>query len=123
MHIGHNVELGAHCLIAAQTGIAGAGCPARRTPRSRPTPRQLCSPAPGSVTVGRGVLIGGQVGLAQHLTVGDGARIAARSAVMRDVEAGATVGASWSVPRYSPCAKPSLTLPPTCSQVAPLRYP
>lgn len=67
VHVGHNVQIGAHTIIAAQSGFAG------------------------SSTVGRGVLIGGQVGVADHLDIGDGARLAARSGVIGDVSAGATV--------------------------------
>lgn len=67
VHIGHNCEVGAGSLIAAQSGLAG------------------------SVRVGAGVLIGGQVGIADHVHVGDGARIAAKSGVIGDVEPGVTV--------------------------------
>lgn len=67
VHVGHNVRIGARCLIMAQTGIAGA------------------------VTVGDDVLIAGQAGLADHLAVGDRARIAAQSGVIGDVPAGAAV--------------------------------
>ena len=67
VQIGHNVRLGAQCIIAAQTGLSG------------------------SCTIGNGVLMGGQVGMADHVTVGDGARIAAQSGVMRDILAGETV--------------------------------
>lgn len=68
VQIGHNVEIGASCLIAAQTGIAG------------------------STTIGERVLIGGQVGIAQHLTIGSGARIAAKSGVVSNVREHQTVG-------------------------------
>jgi UDP-3-O-[3-hydroxymyristoyl] glucosamine N-acyltransferase len=67
VHVGHNVHIGARCLIMAQTGIAGA------------------------VVVGDDVAIAGQAGLADHLTVGDRARIAAQSGVIGDVPPGATV--------------------------------
>ena len=67
VQIGHNVRLGAQCIIAAQTGLSG------------------------SCTIGNGVLLGGQVGMADHVTVGDGARVAAQSGVMRDIPAGTTV--------------------------------
>jgi len=36
-------------------------------------------------------MAGGQAGLAGHLTIGSGARIAAKSGLMRDVPAGETV--------------------------------
>jgi len=64
VQIGHNVEIGQSCVLAAQTGISG------------------------SCIIGDGVMMGGQVGLADHLTIGDGAQIAAGSGLMRDVPAG-----------------------------------
>jgi UDP-3-O-[3-hydroxymyristoyl] glucosamine N-acyltransferase len=75
VHVGHNVDIGAGTIIAAQCGFAG------------------------SVTIGEGVLIGGQVGVADHVTVGAGARIAAKSGVISDVPAGATVAGYPAVPR------------------------
>ncbi len=68
MQIGHNVVVGRHCVIVAQTGIAG------------------------SAELGDFVMVGGQTGIAGHLHIGAGARIAAQSGVMRDVPAGASVG-------------------------------
>ena len=38
------------------------------------------------------VLIGGQVGISDHLNIGAGARLAARSGVTRDIPAGERVG-------------------------------
>jgi UDP-3-O-[3-hydroxymyristoyl] glucosamine N-acyltransferase len=67
VHVGHNVRIGARCLVMAQTGMAGA------------------------VTVGDDVMIAGQAGLADHLSVGDRARIAAQSGVIGDVPPGAVV--------------------------------
>jgi UDP-3-O-[3-hydroxymyristoyl] glucosamine N-acyltransferase len=61
VQIGHNVKIGDHTVIAAQTGIGG------------------------SCVVGDGVFMGGQVGLSDHVNVGDGVSIAARSASTRDV--------------------------------------
>jgi UDP-3-O-[3-hydroxymyristoyl] glucosamine N-acyltransferase len=68
IHIGHNVRIGHHSLVAAQVGIAG------------------------STTLGPMVLIGGQVGISDHLTIGAGARLAARSGVTRDIAPGERVG-------------------------------
>ena len=45
-----------------------------------------------------GVLVGGQVGIADHVTVGDGARIAAKSGVIGDVPPGITVAGYPAVP-------------------------
>jgi len=47
VHVGHNVKIGAHTVVAAQTGISG------------------------SSVLGRHVLIGGQVGIADHCTLED----------------------------------------------------
>lgn len=62
------MQLGAGCVIAAQTGIAG------------------------STTLGSNVHVGGQVGIAQHLRISDNVRIAAKSGVMTDLAANATYG-------------------------------
>jgi UDP-3-O-[3-hydroxymyristoyl] glucosamine N-acyltransferase len=59
--IGHNVQIGAGCIIVGQAGIAG------------------------STRVGDGVIIGGGAGLADHLTIGAGARIAAQAGVSKNV--------------------------------------
>lgn len=67
IHVAHNVHIGAGTAILAQTGIAGG------------------------VKIGRGCQIGGQVAIKDHLTIGDGARIVSKSAVMKNVAAGATV--------------------------------
>ncbi len=64
VQIGHNVQIGKNCLLAAHTGISG------------------------SCVIGDGVMMGGQVGLADHLNIGAGAQIAAGSGLMRDVPAG-----------------------------------
>ncbi len=68
VQIGHNAVVGRHCVIVAQTGIAG------------------------SAELGDFVMVGGQTGIAGHLVIGDGARIAAQSGVMQNVPAGASVG-------------------------------
>lgn len=68
VHVGHNVRIGALCLIMAQVGIAG------------------------STHVEDGAILAGQVGLAGHVTVGKGARVAGRAGVFGDVPAGET----WS---------------------------
>jgi len=75
VHVGHNVDIGEDCIVAAQAGFAG------------------------SVTLGRGVLVGGQAGFADHVHVGDGARIAAKSGVISDIAAGAVVAGYPAVPR------------------------
>ena len=74
VQIAHNVRLGRRCVIVAQVGISG------------------------STQLGDSVVAAGQAGLTGHLTIGDGARIGAQAGVMRDIEAGATVGGSPAVP-------------------------
>lgn len=64
VQIGHNVKIGRGCIIVAQVGIAG------------------------STVLEDFVALGGQAGIAGHLHIGKGARIAAQSGVIRDVPAG-----------------------------------
>ena len=45
----------------------------------------------GSSRIGKDVVIGGQVGIGDHLTIGEGAVLMARSGVTKDVPAGMTV--------------------------------
>lgn len=66
VQIGHGVQIGRHCLIAAQVGIAG------------------------SVVVEDGVRMGGQVGIGDALRIGAGAMLAGKAGVMRSVPAGET---------------------------------
>ncbi len=74
VQIGHNVQIGRGCVIAAQAGISG------------------------STKVEDFAALGGQAGLTGHLRIGVGARIAAQAGVMRDVPAGATVAGAPAVP-------------------------
>lgn len=74
VQIGHGVTIGKNCVIVAQVGIAG------------------------STHFDDFVVAAGQSGFAGHLRVGKGARIAAQSGVMKDIEAGATVAGSPAVP-------------------------
>lgn len=74
VQIAHNDKIGNYCILVAQTGIAG------------------------SCTFGDYVVCGGQTGFADHLTIGSGAQIGAQSGVMRDIEAGAIVMGSPTVP-------------------------
>ncbi|MGH7570024.1 MAG: UDP-3-O-(3-hydroxymyristoyl)glucosamine N-acyltransferase [Gemmatimonadales bacterium] len=67
VQVGHNVRIGARCLIMAQVGIAG------------------------STRIEDDVVLAGQAGVADHLTIGRQARLAAQAGVIRDVPAGATV--------------------------------
>jgi UDP-3-O-[3-hydroxymyristoyl] glucosamine N-acyltransferase len=64
VQIAHNVNIGDHCLVVAQTGIAG------------------------STKLGNYVTLAGQVGLAGHLKIGNKAIVAAQSGVMHDIPDG-----------------------------------
>jgi UDP-3-O-[3-hydroxymyristoyl] glucosamine N-acyltransferase len=72
--IAHNVTIGAHSIIVAQTGISG------------------------STSLGRYVTLAGQVGLAGHLTIGDRAVITAQSGLNKDVPAGAVLSGHHAIP-------------------------
>jgi UDP-3-O-[3-hydroxymyristoyl] glucosamine N-acyltransferase len=65
VQIGHNVVIGRNCIVVAQSGLSG------------------------SVTLVYSVVLGARVGIIEHINVGDGAQLAARSTVLRDVPAGA----------------------------------
>jgi UDP-3-O-[3-hydroxymyristoyl] glucosamine N-acyltransferase len=66
VQIGHNVQIGKHCLIIAFTGIAG------------------------SVKLGDYVTCAAQVGIAGHIEVGDKAVLATRTGVISSLEGGRT---------------------------------
>ena len=57
VHIGHNVQVGADVVIAAQTGVSG------------------------SSTIGEKAVVAGQVGIADHVTIGPGAILGAQCGV------------------------------------------
>jgi UDP-3-O-[3-hydroxymyristoyl] glucosamine N-acyltransferase len=65
VQIGHNVTIGRHCIIVAHCGLSG------------------------SVTLEDFVVLGGRVGIIDHITVGEGAQIAAGAGILRDVPRGA----------------------------------
>jgi UDP-3-O-[3-hydroxymyristoyl] glucosamine N-acyltransferase len=73
VHVGHNVEIGAHTVIAAQTGISG------------------------SSKLGHHVVVGGQVGIADHCTLEDGAIAGAQAGIPtgKIIRKGQTV---WGTP-------------------------
>ena len=74
VQIAHNVTIGAHSIIVAQTGISG------------------------STSLGRYVTLAGQVGLAGHLTVGDKATITAQAGLNKDVPPGAVLAGHHAMP-------------------------
>ncbi len=67
VQIGHNVEVGANTVMAAQVGIAG------------------------SVKVGKHCMLGGQAGLAGHIKIADNVSIGAQSGVISDIKEGRTL--------------------------------
>src|SRR6266704_83452 len=67
VQLGHNCRIGARCLIAGQAGIAG------------------------STHVEDDVFLAGQAGLADHVTIGKGARVTVQGGVISDIDPGATV--------------------------------
>jgi UDP-3-O-[3-hydroxymyristoyl] glucosamine N-acyltransferase len=67
VQVAHNVQVGPGCLIVAQCGIAG------------------------SARLGKGVVLGGKVGVRDHITLHDGTQVAACACISKDVPAGTTV--------------------------------
>ncbi|HEY8746920.1 MAG TPA: UDP-3-O-(3-hydroxymyristoyl)glucosamine N-acyltransferase [Tepidisphaeraceae bacterium] len=74
VQIGHNVEIGPHCIIVGQVGLAG------------------------SCRLGTGVVLGGQTAVRDHIKMGDGAMAAACSAVAEDVDPKAIVSGVPALP-------------------------
>jgi UDP-3-O-[3-hydroxymyristoyl] glucosamine N-acyltransferase len=74
VQVGHNVTIGRHCVIVAQSGISG------------------------SATLEDFVLLGARVGLANHVTIGEGAQITAASGVRDDVPPGERWGGTPAKP-------------------------
>jgi UDP-3-O-[3-hydroxymyristoyl] glucosamine N-acyltransferase len=70
VQVAHNVVIGKHSVVAAQTGIAG------------------------SVRIGQHVMIGGQVGIIGHIEIGDGTMIGAQSGISKNIEGGTW----WATP-------------------------
>ncbi len=73
VQVAHNVRIGEHSVVAAQTGISG------------------------SSILGKGVVVGGQVGIADHCTLEDGAIAGAQAGIPtgKTIRAGQTV---WGTP-------------------------
>jgi UDP-3-O-[3-hydroxymyristoyl] glucosamine N-acyltransferase len=74
VQVGHNVSIGRHCVLVAQTGIAG------------------------SSTLEDFVVLGARVGLNTNVTIGEGAQLAATANVHGDVPAGARWGGTPAKP-------------------------
>ena len=74
VQVGHNVSIGRHCVVVAQSGISG------------------------SSTLEDFVVLGARVGLNNNVTIGEGAQIAAISVVHGDVPPGARWGGTPAKP-------------------------
>ncbi len=68
IQIGHNVEIGEDTVVAALAGFSGG------------------------TKIGRRCILAGQIGTNQHITIGDGAIITARTGVTKSVEPGKLMG-------------------------------
>ena len=66
VQIGHNVQIGEHCLLCAQVGIAG------------------------SAKLGNYVVLAGQVGIAGHLKIGNQVTVGSKAGVMHNIPDGET---------------------------------
>ncbi len=74
VQVAHNVTIGKHCIIVAQTGISG------------------------SVEIGDGVVLGGQVGVRDHVKIGGRAMAGAQSGVTGDIPAGEVYSGTPAIP-------------------------
>jgi UDP-3-O-[3-hydroxymyristoyl] glucosamine N-acyltransferase len=73
VQVAHNVQVGQHCLLVAQVGIAG------------------------SARLGSYVVLGGKVGVRDHVAIGDQVQTAACSCISKDVPAGQVL---MGIPAY-----------------------
>lgn len=67
IQVAHNVQIGEHTVMAAQSGVAG------------------------STKIGSHCMVGGQVGFAGHISVGDNVQIGAQSGIPNDVKSGSSL--------------------------------
>ena len=74
VHVGHNVQVGPHVVLAGQCGIGG------------------------SSSIGAFSAAGGQVGISDHITVGHRCQIGAKAGVTRDLDNDAKVAGMPAVP-------------------------
>ncbi len=72
--IGHGTQIGPHCLLVAQVGIAG------------------------STKMGHHVTMAGQVGVVGHITIGDNVTIGAKSGVINNVDSDQTILGAPAMP-------------------------
>lgn len=74
VQIGHNCQIGRHAILVSQVGLSG------------------------SVSLGDFVVMGGQSAAADHVTIGPGARFAARSGISKSLAGGADYGGAPAQP-------------------------
>lgn len=74
VQVGHNVQIGPHCIIVGQAALAG------------------------SARLGIGVVLGGQTAVRDHVSIGDGAMAAACSAIAEDVDPKTVVSGTPALP-------------------------
>jgi UDP-3-O-[3-hydroxymyristoyl] glucosamine N-acyltransferase len=74
VQIAHNVQIGRHCIICAQTGIAG------------------------STRLRDYVVLGGQVGTVGHIEIGEGSQVGAQSGLTKNVPPGEVMFGSPAIP-------------------------
>lgn len=74
VQVGHNVVLGDHCIVVAQSGIAG------------------------SATLGHHVVVGAQGGINGHITIAPGTRLAARTGVVSTLTTAGTYAGMPAMP-------------------------
>ncbi|MHC4695305.1 MAG: UDP-3-O-(3-hydroxymyristoyl)glucosamine N-acyltransferase [Planctomycetota bacterium] len=67
VQIGHNVDIGEDCIIVAMCAVGG------------------------SSSLGHHVVMGGQVGVTDHVHIGNGVQIAGKSSIMHDIPDGRTI--------------------------------
>lgn len=72
--VGHGCKIGPHCLLVAQTGIAG------------------------SATLGHHVTLAGQTGVSGHLKIGNQVTVGAQSGIISDIDDQSTVVGSPAMP-------------------------
>ena len=74
VQIGHNVQVGEHCLIIGQVGIGG------------------------STRIGNGVVLAGQVGVADNADIGDGTMVGAQSGISGKIKPGSKLAGTPVMP-------------------------
>ncbi len=74
VQVGHNVVIGHHCILCAQTGVSG------------------------SATIDDYVVLGGQVGVAGHITIGRGVKAGGQAGIAADVAPGTYVNGTPAIP-------------------------